>query len=72
MNLELTERHVENLKAITEGGKDGILRSALPHPRLVKFLKNHNLAEVCGEGWIARITITELGLEALRENQENG
>jgi hypothetical protein len=69
--MELGERHIENLRFIAEGGKDGVLRNTIPHTRLVTFLKKHDLAEVCGETWIARIIITERGLQALRDYDAN-
>jgi len=65
--VELTDRHLENLRALKES-PTGLIRSNLPQPRLVKALEKEDLIEVCGGDWIATITITDKGLRVLEDH----
>ena len=64
--MELTDKHIENLRAILEI-PNGLLRSEMPHPRHVQMLAKHDFVEVCGEDWIAHVTIKDKGRCALDE-----
>ena len=65
--MELTDKHIANLKAMTEN--PNIRRDQLPYPRNLSFLVKHDLAEVIGQDWIAQAEITDKGRRALEENE---
>jgi len=57
---ELTEKHVENLRALSRS-PTGVIKSRLPHPRHVGFLVKNNLADATGTDWISTVDITRNG-----------